>query len=418
MTDSTTDAPAEARRLSADERAEGLKGDEGRAKRRRRRRRKGPKKQSDAQTPSVEAIGEEAPLRPPQPREAGPKPRGVGAPGVVAAIDLGTNNCRLLVAAPRKGGFRVVDAFSRIVRLGEGVSLTGRLSDAAMDRTVEALKVCADKINRRGVARSRCIATQACRGAANAEEFVARVKEETGLAFDIISAEEEARLGVRGCSTLLDPSVSGALVFDIGGGSTEVSWLDLGAWGEQEAARGKAPPIASWLSMPLGVVSLHERFGETGFGRSEYEAIVEEVAERVRSVAGVERIRAAFDAGDAHLLGTSGTVTSIAGVHLRLPAYDRSKVDGLWMRADEAQAVCDRLSYMSYDERTQEPCIGTSRAELVNYGCAIYEGVARAYPAERLRIADRGLREGVLAGLFASARRRRGRRGGKRKPAS
>jgi len=334
----------------------------------------------------------------------------------VAAIDLGTNNCRLLVAKPtRGGGFRVVDAFSRIVRLGEGVGATGRLSDAAMDRTIEALKICADKMRRRGVAKSRCIATHACRDAANAVEFVDRVKADTGLRFEIISAEEEARLGVRGCVSLFDPACDAAMVFDIGGGSTEISWVDLRGWTEADRVRGKPPRIAAWTSIPLGVVNLHERTADEGYSPDAYEAIAAEVGAVAASVEGLDEIRALFDAGRGHLLGTSGTVTSLAGVHLRLPSYDRNAIDGLWMSNGEARAVSERLCRMSFDERVREPCIGTSRAELVVYGCAIYEGLARVWHADRLRIADRGLREGVLSGLLQKPRRRRRAR---RRPAN
>ncbi|MEL6364071.1 MAG: Ppx/GppA phosphatase family protein [Pseudomonadota bacterium] len=395
MTNGPTDAPEEARRADGDHRDQ--------PPRNRRRRSRRPR---NGGGPPGNQSGEKP--------DASRREAAGGGPPVVAAIDLGTNNCRLLIASKRGSGFRVVDAFSRIVRLGEGVSLSGRLSDAAMQRTVDALRICADKIRRRGVTRVRCIATQACRMASNSDDFVARVREETGLVFEVISAEEEARLGLRGCASLLDPAVDGALVFDIGGGSTEVSWLDMRAWGAEEAARGRTPAVSAWLSIPMGVVSLHERFVEQGFGLPEYEAVAQEVANLLLAVDGVDPVREAFDAGRAHLLGTSGTVTSIAGVHLKLPSYDRKKVDGLWMGAAEARAVCDRLAGMTYDERVLEPCIGTSRAELVAYGCAIYEGVARAYPSERLRIADRGLREGVLAELFQTNKRRRGRRGGRK----
>ena len=135
------------------------------------------------------------------------------------AVDLGTNNCRLLIARAVDGGFTVVDAFSRIVRLGEGVSQTGALSAVAMDRTIEALKVCAGKMQRRGVSLMRSVATEACRRAINGLEFLERSRAETGVDLEIISTAEEAKLAFSGCMPLLDRARPYAIVFDIGGGT-------------------------------------------------------------------------------------------------------------------------------------------------------------------------------------------------------
>ncbi|MEZ5917917.1 MAG: Ppx/GppA phosphatase family protein [Parvularculaceae bacterium] len=324
-----------------------------------------------------------------------------------AALDLGTNNCRLLIATPRGRGFRVVDAFSRIVRLGEGLSVTGALSDDAMDRAVEALKVCADKINRREVTRQRCIATQACRAAANGEEFLVRVRHETGLEFEIIPPEEEARLAVSGCADLLDETAAAGLVFDIGGGSTEISWVRP----RVVNARPVAPEILAWESMPIGVVNVCERFGGGELSVDAYAEIVASVRERVAAFGDPAGVRGHFHAGEAHLLGTSGTVTSIAGVHLALPRYRRDAVDGLWLSATDVRTVSEALRAQSLDERAAEPCIGPERADLVVGGCAILEAILLEWPSERIRVADRGLREGILTGLAAAKRRRRGRRG-------
>lgn len=318
-----------------------------------------------------------------------------------AALDLGTNNCRLLIAAPRGRKFRVLDAFSRIIRLGEGLSQTGRLQPAAMDRALEALRICADKIERRGVTRRRLIATQACRGAANGPEFLERVRAETGLQFEIISPEEEARLAVRGCAELIDPAARACLVFDIGGGSTEISWV---------VSEAGAPRIAAWASLPFGVVSLSERWDGRELDALTYERIVESIVAEVRAVGDTAGLKAVFERDEAHLLGTSGTVTSIAGVHLRLDRYRRDLVDGVWLSLDEARGVCERLLRMDFAERSAEPCIGSERADLVVCGCAILEALIREWPASRIRVADRGLREGMLADLMDSGRRDRARR--------
>jgi len=343
-------------------------------------------------------------------RESSPPKVGAQTSPTYAAIDLGTNNCRLLIAAPRGRGLRVVDAFSRIVRLGEGLSATGRLSDAAQARTVSALRICAKKMRDRNVRWSRCIATQACRGAANSAAFLARVREETGLAFDIISADEEARLAVQGCASLVDPKAKAALVFDIGGGSTEISWLDLAG---APADGGPAAAIAGWTSLPFGVVNLAEAFGGRETAPETYERMAEVMRERIEASIGDAGLREVFAAGQGHLLGTSGTVTSIAGVYLGLPKYERAKVDGLWMTCADVRAVSERLRASSFDARAAEPCIGPERADLVVAGCAILEAILRIWPSERVRVADRGLREGVLLGLMERERRRR--RGGRRR---
>ena len=325
-----------------------------------------------------------------------------------AAIDLGTNNCRLLVAAPKGRKFRVVDAFSRIVRLGEGVSQTGALSEAAMERALEAIRICAEKVERRAVTRIRCIATQACRSATNGAAFLERVKEETGLDFEIISTEEEARLAVRGCAELLDEDARAGLVFDIGGGSTELSWI-------KPAGPHSPPKIAAWHSVPVGVVSLSERWGGKEISAETYEKIVDSVAAEIRAFGDPAEIRELFTDGGAHFLGTSGTVTSIAGVHLGLARYRRDLVDGLWLSVEEARGVSEKLRAMTLDARAAEPCIGAERADLVVCGCAILEALAREWPVERIRVGDRGLREGILADLADTARRARGRRRRKRK---
>ncbi len=336
------------------------------------------------------------------------------APTHFAALDLGTNNCRLLIAQPTQRGFRIVDAYSRIVRLGEGLSQSGRLSEAAMERAFAALSVCADKVRRRQPVRLRAIATQACRMAANGAEFLAEAQARTGIALHIISPREEARLSVAGCSNLIDREADAALVLDVGGGSTELAWVDLRQ--RRDETRG-APPIAAWLSIPIGVVTLAERFPESdagGDGEGEEAAWFQEMVDAVRTplaaFTDAEPLRPLFDAGRGHLIGTSGAITSLAGLHLGLPRYDRTKVDGLWMTRFECESVRARLAALTTAERARQPCIGPDRADLVLAGAAILEAVQAVWPCERVRVADRGLREGVLMSLMSERRRRRRRR--------
>ena len=338
-----------------------------------------------------------------------------------AALDLGTNNCRLLIAAPTRGGFRVVEAFSRIVRLGEGLSQTGRLQEPAMERAMAALRICADRLRRRGGPRLRAIATQACRSAENGAAFLERVAQETGLQLQVITPREEARLSVAGCLNLLDRQTDAALVLDVGGGSTELSWVDLSdpaaRAGAGRSGLGAMPPIRAWLSVPIGVVTLAERFPEQRPGeRDWFRSMVDAVKAPIAAFEAAEPLRPAFQAGRAHLVGTSGAITSLAGLHLNLPRYERARVDGLWLTRGDCAAAADRLLAMTQAVRGAQPCIGADRADLVLAGAAILQAVQELWPCERVRVADRGLREGVLLSLMAenapkSRNRRRRRRG-------
>jgi exopolyphosphatase/guanosine-5'-triphosphate,3'-diphosphate pyrophosphatase len=344
-----------------------------------------------------------------------------GEPRAFAALDLGTNNCRLLIATARGDGFRIVDSYSRIVRLGEGLSHTGRLSEAAMERALGALEVCAGRIRRRRVARVRAVATQACRSAANGRDFIEAAAQRTGLRLSIISPRQEARLSVAGCLNLLDPAARAALVLDVGGGSTELSWIDLTQFGASSPRRRAAQwraAVKAWLSIPIGVVTLAERFPEAADdARTCFRAMIEVMKAEIAAFSGAQAFRQAFSAGAAHLVGTSGAITSLAGLHLELPRYDRSRVDGLWMTRDECGAVADRLLGLTTSQRAAQPCIGPDRADLVLAGAAILQAVQELWPCERVRVADRGLREGLLLSLFAEERRRLGRRRYLRGPA-
>ncbi|MEY2942229.1 MAG: hypothetical protein RLY97_243 [Pseudomonadota bacterium] len=316
-----------------------------------------------------------------------------------AAIDLGTNNCRLLIARPSGDNFVVVDAFSRVVRLGEGLAQSGKLSEAAMDRAVAALKICADKLRRRNVHLARSVATEACRRASNGDSFIARVAAETGIVLDVISAGEEARLAVLGCHILLEPGHGPAMIFDIGGGSTELVLIESGTG---------VPKILDWKSVPWGVVSLTETCGDEGGGLADRQRRYAEMRQRVAEsfaefATRIAPVRATGDAyGGLRLLGTSGTVTTLASVHLNLPQYDRSAVDGLVVPAAAMRDISTKLAEMSIAERRELPCIGRDRSDLVVAGCAILETILDLWPADRLGVADRGIREGILRSLISA----------------
>jgi exopolyphosphatase/guanosine-5'-triphosphate,3'-diphosphate pyrophosphatase len=322
----------------------------------------------------------------------------VRPPDVYAALDLGTNNCRLLMAVPTKPGrFRVIDSFSRIVRLGEGLGATGRLGDAAMNRAIEAIGLCASKLRQRPLRKTRLIATEACRAAENGPEFLARVREKTGLSLEIINRETEARLAVSGCAPLVSRNAPATVIFDIGGGSTEIILCDLRHW----QGRKLDQHIAAWTSLPVGVVTLAEKFGGRDVTPDIYQAMVGHVAGLIADFPGRGALGALASHSDFHLLGTSGTVTTLAGLHLGLERYDRRRVDGLWVQSDDLEAMSRMLLGWDYQQRVANACIGPDRADLVLAGCAVLDAIRQEWPANTLRVADRGLREGVLMQLMS-----------------
>lgn len=346
--------------------------------------------------------------------------------GVFAALDLGTNNCRLLVARrvpgghrlgevpavrPAKGArprppFRIIESYSRIVRLGEGLALSGELGEAAIQRTLASLKACSSIIANQRVDRLRCIATEACRAASNCEEFLQRVRRETGLTLELISGQEEAQLGFMGCAPLMNPRRPYALVFDIGGGSTEISWLQV--------AGGQRPRALDSLSLPFGVVTLAERYaaqepgsaGSAGKNLSQagYAAIRRDMAEALADFEARNRVAFHQSQAKVQLIGTSGTVTTLSALVQGLPRYDRSRVDGAYLTLGSIERICQQLLAMSHEERAGIQSIGSHRADLVLPGCAILQGILDSFPLQRLRVADRGLREGMLYELMASPR--------------
>jgi exopolyphosphatase/guanosine-5'-triphosphate,3'-diphosphate pyrophosphatase len=317
-----------------------------------------------------------------------------------AALDLGTNNCRLLVARPVDPGrlcqgFEVIDAFSRIVRLGDGMTRSDTLSIAAMDRTIAALRICAGKLQRARPQAVRIVGTEACRRARNGVQFLRRVTRETGLEIEIITAGEEARLALAGCAALLTDERPHALLFDIGGGSTELMWLDVSPDGP--------PSMRAWISLPAGVVSLADRHAQAATTQERFQLMRDHVLAQLGDFAPAEIIADEIARGRVQMLGCSGTVTTLAGIHQQLPRYDRSRIDGCFLGREDIIAVTASLLAMNDEERLCHPCIGRGRADLVIAGCAILDAILTLWPIDRLRVADRGVREGILLGLMGAA---------------
>lgn len=318
-----------------------------------------------------------------------------------AALDLGTNNCRMLIAiarpvgrGQRRPGFEVVDSFSRIVRLGEGMSASGELSNAAIERTLDALRICARKLQSHGTTAIRGVATEACRRTANGAAFLERVKRETGICLETISTEEESRLALAGTAPLLSRRIPRALVFDIGGGSTEITWVAVSGHHQPE-------PIGVY-SLPEGVVTLAERYASEALSPEQYQSLVDELATRLAGFDRTHGIGEQIRQGRVQMLGTSGTVTTIGGLHLKLDRYDRSRVDGMKLNSETASSICRYLLNLPPGGRAHEPCIGPDRADLVLVGCALFEAILQRWPVPRFRIADRGIREGLLSNLIAA----------------
>ncbi|MFL2771134.1 MAG: Ppx/GppA phosphatase family protein [Rhodospirillaceae bacterium] len=311
---------------------------------------------------------------------------------ILAAIDLGTNNCRMLIAHPKEQDFLVIDSFSRITRLGEGLSGSGCLSQAAMDRAINALQHCAQKMNHCGVTDSRHVATEACRRANNCDDFVERVSKEVGIKLEIISSDEEAGLALKGCKSLLNLDVPYAIIFDIGGGSTEVLFVKINDPHDMT--------ILGCISMPLGVVTVAEDCGGGDLCERTYEEVAVRVARMLYPFEQAHGISSRIKAGEAQMLGTSGTVTTLGGLHLGLKRYDRMVVDGITLDFETLSSHSHALCKMSMQERAAEPCIGWQRADLVLGGCAILEAICRLWPVGQLRVADRGLREGMLIDIL------------------
>ncbi len=319
-------------------------------------------------------------------------------PLYAAAIDLGSNNCRLLIARSQNDGFKVVDSYSHVVRLGAGLEKTGRLSEESMSLAIKAISECAQKIKNKRVKKRRCIATQACRAAENGAEFLARVKRETGLAFETISPRVEARLSVMSCLNIIDHSKDVALVVDIGGGSTELAWVDVRKLRADKNIKLHRPPIASWLSIPLGVVNLSEMYPQSNVDY--YQKMKEYVLNEIKSSNKHRQFAIMFEEGRGHLIGTSGTVTSLASIVLGLPYYKRDKIDGVWINGEAMIKTARVLAGMDLQKRMEQPCIGDDRAKMIVAGCAILDVVYNLWPSEKIRVADRGLREGILMGLL------------------
>lgn len=331
-----------------------------------------------------------------------------------AALDLGTNSCRMLIATPESGRFRVVDAFAKTVRLGSGLERTGHLSRGAIGRTLAALEICAEKLERYSVANVRLVATEACRRARNGNHFLSLAARETGLRLEVIRPEEEARLAVISCAPLVSPDAEQILVFDIGGGSTELVWLDLTAVAREKRAQaivnlqmnGSGGPdsaqIVDFISVPLGVATLHERYADVADDSARFALMSWYFEEQIAGFKPYLEVLSREDAAGFQMIGTSGTVTTVGAAHLGLRRYDRRKVDGMRLSVRAIEAVIARFLRLGPEGRRSDIGLGRDRSELIMSGAAILQTLLRVWPTESMRVADRGLREGMLFAMMSA----------------
>ncbi|MCP5072785.1 MAG: Ppx/GppA family phosphatase [Rhodobacteraceae bacterium] len=345
-------------------------------------------------------------------------PKNGGAP-LFAALDLGTNSCRMLIARPQGREFQVIDAFSKPVHLGAGLEQFGTLAPSAIKRTLGALRVCGKKLKQHGVQHSRLVATEACRRAKNGQSFVNLVKRETGLRLEIIQPSEEARLAVVSCAPHLGEEIDQLLIVDIGGGSTELVWLDLSNVTAKERAQAmvrlelsekkldaalatNAAKVVDWKSVPMGVATLKDMFADVEEDCAKFALMSCCFEEQIDEFLPPEFSRDGLG-NQFQIIGTSGTVTTVAASHLGLSRYERCKVDGISMCKQEIDAVVKRYLSIGPEGRRKAPCIGTDRHELIMSGAAILQAILRVWPSGQLTVADRGLREGLLYSQMSAA---------------
>ncbi len=339
--------------------------------------------------------------RQPQQAEAARGPR--RPKRAFGGIDLGTNNCRMLIGTPTGQGFQVVDSFSRVVRLGEGLYQSGRLSEAAMRRAIAALQICADRARRFCIGDDtelptlRAIATEACRQAENGAEFIAFASAETGLPLSIISPREEAELVVESCTSLICRTGRRALIFDIGGGSTEIAWVRVNC-------DGRAPDLIGYLSIPVGVVTLTERCSNACYTETGFAQVVRDVSALLQPFEAIHRISQEIRQGGVLMVGTSGTVTTLAGISLKLDRYRRNLIDGISLSRDAVEEALIHTRELGRSGLISHPCIGADRVDYVLPGCAIFAAIHELWPTPNITVADRGLREGMLIRMMRATK--------------
>lgn len=326
----------------------------------------------------------------------------------IAAIDLGTNSCRLLVARADESNLKIIDSYSKIIRLGEDIHQTKKLSRQAINRAIDSLAICIQKINKHNVKLLRCVTTEACRQALNAADFIEEVKEKVGIKLEIINPSEEAYLAITGCSSLLSNQASYALAFDIGGGSTELLWMKVYSAPESDKQIYHNIEVIDCISLPFGVVTLSEGYGAHASHPKAYEDTRERILQKLAVFCEKNSILNYVKQNQVQMIGTSGTVTTLAAIFLELTKYERKLIDGFMIETQALIGICRDILAMEEKDRLNHPCIGVERASFIVMGAAILEGIISMWPITSTVIADRGVREGILIDLLHKDLKKRG----------
>lgn len=306
-----------------------------------------------------------------------------------AAIDLGSRNCRTIVGCQSKAGaFEYIETYSKSVSLADGVAASKKLSRKSMDRTIEALAFCSKVLSRYAGLTYLAVATDAMRRAENASVFIKRVKRELGLIISIITPQEEAYYAALGCIEVLSLETEIFVVFDIGGGSSEIALC--------RQKSDKDIELIDSLSIPYGVINLLESKDHLTF--SGYSNLVQKISDLSRDFLNQYATTLDF-VNNFQCIGTSGTTTTVAALNMNLRFYDREKINDSILQFSEILKTVHYVQSLSEDERKLHPYISQSNEDLVLGGLTILEGIVRGLPASTITVTDRGVRDGVVYAL-------------------
>ena len=294
-----------------------------------------------------------------------------------AAIDLGSTNCRLVIVDIIEDKYKIICSFSEILNLGRNLSFSNEFNDEIIEKTIEIFKIISQKLKYYNVLSYRCVATEACRQSINSDELVKRIHERTNIEIEIIPSKEEARLCLKSCLNHNVNLNDFNLVFDIGGGSTEIIIFDS-IYSNKDF---------DFLSIPIGVINFSEKVSlfktEKVLGQLEKQMMFFSKKKKIHN----EPIS---------IIGSCGTVTTLCAIHLKLNYYQKSLVDNTLLEIEDLKQTCNFVKRLSSEEKEKHPCIGPQRINLLDNGILILEKILESWPVKRILVSDRGLREGII----------------------
>lgn len=311
---------------------------------------------------------------------------------VFASIDLGTNTVRLLVVTGNSKGFTTLHSNQLITRLGEGLSHSGILKDIAMERTIKAVLDFKREASKYSPFAIWVAATSAVREAKNRNEFIEKIREVTGLELEVIPWEEEARRTLLGVFSGLDGNIKKAIVFDIGGGSTEyILTVDK--------------RLVKSVGTALGVVHLSEKYiRKDPVDDGELIILESVITNKIRNVKS-QLHDVLCTMHDVRLIGTAGTVTTIAALDLNLHPYDPAKVNGYVLNIENVKEILKKLKNMTLEERRNIPALESGREDLIIPGAVIVIKTMEIFGFNEMIVSDYGLREGIILAKMSECQR-------------